>query len=89
MNNRYTNEGVNNGIDNMIKEIEQLQHEITLLQQSNADIKVQRDKAVVDLRKHANCWVCKNQNGLFTCELTAECGKELKHWQWRGLEESE
>ena len=33
--------------------------DIQKLQSENTRLKAERDKAVEDLKRHANCWVCK------------------------------
>ena len=78
MTDEYTIEGVNNGIDNLINEIQRLQSE-------NTRLKAELDKAVEDLADVADCIICKYDD---VCENSNSQGCCNGNWQWRGLEVS-
>ena len=59
----------------------EMHSEITALKKQLAEVTAERDKAVEDLRKAAQCDTCKHNGDIF---CSAETCKDGDQWQWRG-----
>ncbi len=59
----------------------EMHSEITALKKQLAEVTAERDKAVEDLRKAAQCDTCKHNGDIF---CNAEACKDGDQWQWRG-----
>lgn len=64
----------------------ELHSEITSLKKQLAEVTAERDQAVEDLRKAAQCDTCKHNGDMF-CH--AEACKDGDQWQWCGVAEKQ
>lgn len=64
----------------------ELHSEITSLKKQLAEVTAERDQAVADLRKAAQCDTCKHNGDIF---CNAEACNDGDQWQWRGVTEKQ